>query len=136
MLERMKIAQILARAGLHLGVATVGRMLKEEPQPMPEGLGTEIAVVVKAGLILSENEGILGLPRSAVFSRGGGGDPHRMGGLPCSQKSALFLDSEKRANLLRQPRRVSSLAKPLPSRTIAFVEGGEVTANRRLAAAG
>jgi len=31
----MKIAQILARAGLHLGVATVGRMLKEEPRPVP-----------------------------------------------------------------------------------------------------
>ena len=35
MLGKMKIAQILARAGLHLGVATVGRMLKEEPQPVP-----------------------------------------------------------------------------------------------------
>ena len=32
MLGKMKIAQILARAGLHLGVATVGRILKEEPQ--------------------------------------------------------------------------------------------------------
>ena len=35
MLGKMKIAQIFARAGLHLGVATVGRMLKEEPQPVP-----------------------------------------------------------------------------------------------------
>jgi hypothetical protein len=32
--------------------------------------------------------------------------------------------------------RVSSLSKPLPSRTIAFVEGGEVTADSRLDAAG
>ena len=35
MLGKMKISQILARAGLHLGVATVGRMLKEEPQLAP-----------------------------------------------------------------------------------------------------
>lgn len=35
MLGKMKISQILARAGLHLGVATVGRMLKEEPQFTP-----------------------------------------------------------------------------------------------------
>ena len=34
-LGKMKIAQILARAGLHLGASTVGRILKEEPQPMP-----------------------------------------------------------------------------------------------------
>jgi transposase len=37
MLGKMKIAQILARAGLHLGVTTVGRMLKEQPQPVPAG---------------------------------------------------------------------------------------------------
>jgi len=35
MLGKIKIAQLLARAGLHLGVATVGRMLKEAPQPVP-----------------------------------------------------------------------------------------------------
>jgi len=35
MLGKMKISQILARAGLHLGVATVGRMLKDNPQTMP-----------------------------------------------------------------------------------------------------
>ena len=28
-----KIAQLLYRAGLHLGTTTVGRMLKENPQP-------------------------------------------------------------------------------------------------------
>ena len=31
MLGKVKIAQILARAGFHLGVTTVGRMLKENP---------------------------------------------------------------------------------------------------------
>ena len=35
MLGKVKIAQILARAGLHLGATTVGRMLKEEPIPKP-----------------------------------------------------------------------------------------------------
>lgn len=33
MLGKVKIAQILARAGLHLGVTTVGRILKEKPAP-------------------------------------------------------------------------------------------------------
>jgi transposase-like protein len=32
---KTRIAQVLARAGLHLGVTTVGRILKE-PEPMPE----------------------------------------------------------------------------------------------------
>ena len=32
---KVKIAQTLARAGLHLGVTTVGRMLKEKPRPTP-----------------------------------------------------------------------------------------------------
>ena len=32
---KVRIAQVLARAGLHLGVTTVGRILKEE-QPMPD----------------------------------------------------------------------------------------------------
>jgi transposase InsO family protein len=31
----VKIAQILARAGLHLGATTVGRILKEKPEPKP-----------------------------------------------------------------------------------------------------
>jgi putative transposase len=35
MLGKVKIAQILARAGLHLGVTTVGRILKEKPAPRP-----------------------------------------------------------------------------------------------------
>jgi hypothetical protein len=30
---KKKIAETLARAGLHLGVTTVGRILKEKPQP-------------------------------------------------------------------------------------------------------
>ena len=33
---KVKIAQTLARAGLHLGVTTVGRILKENPQPTHE----------------------------------------------------------------------------------------------------
>jgi putative transposase len=35
MLGKVKIAQILARAGLHLGATTVGRILKEKPIPQP-----------------------------------------------------------------------------------------------------
>jgi len=34
---KMKIAQILARAGLHLGVTTVGRILKEQPTEYIDG---------------------------------------------------------------------------------------------------
>ncbi len=34
-LGKVKIAQILARAGLHLGVTTVGRILKEAPKSLP-----------------------------------------------------------------------------------------------------
>ena len=35
MLGKVKISQILVRAGLHLGPTTVGRMLKEKPAPRP-----------------------------------------------------------------------------------------------------
>ena len=35
MLGKVKISQILARAGLHLGATTVGRILKEKPIPRP-----------------------------------------------------------------------------------------------------
>ena len=34
-LGKMKIAQVLCRAGLHLGTSTVGRILKEPPHPKP-----------------------------------------------------------------------------------------------------
>ena len=34
-LGKQKIAQVLCRAGLHLGTTTVGRILKEEPHPKP-----------------------------------------------------------------------------------------------------
>jgi transposase InsO family protein len=34
-LEKQKIAQVLCRAGLHLGTTTVGRILKEPPHPKP-----------------------------------------------------------------------------------------------------
>jgi transposase InsO family protein len=36
---KVRIAQVLSRAGLHLGVTTVGRILKE-PEPMPEETAT------------------------------------------------------------------------------------------------
>ena len=35
MMGKVKIAQTLARASLHLGPTTVGRMLKENPVPQP-----------------------------------------------------------------------------------------------------
>ncbi len=34
-LGKQKIAQVLCRAGLHLGTTTVGRILKEDPHPKP-----------------------------------------------------------------------------------------------------
>lgn len=34
-LGKVKIAQVLARAGLHLGVTTVGRMRRDQPKPAP-----------------------------------------------------------------------------------------------------
>ena len=37
-LGKVKIAKILARAGLHLGVTTVGRILKEKPAHQPPGV--------------------------------------------------------------------------------------------------
>ena len=37
MLGKQKIAQVLCRAGLHLGTTTVGRILKEYPHPKPAG---------------------------------------------------------------------------------------------------
>jgi Integrase core domain/Helix-turn-helix domain len=44
---KVKIAQTLARAGLHLGATTVGRMLKESPRPTPaeRANGTQTNVV-------------------------------------------------------------------------------------------
>lgn len=49
---KVKIAQTLARAGLHLGATTVGRILKEKPRPRPpaaypETGGRERAVTAK-----------------------------------------------------------------------------------------
>jgi len=38
---KAKIAEMLARAGLHLGTTTVGRMLQEKPQPMPKNADAE-----------------------------------------------------------------------------------------------
>jgi len=42
-LGKVKIAQTLARAGLHLGATTVGRMLKEKPQHATPAAGPEPA---------------------------------------------------------------------------------------------
>ena len=42
---KVKIAETLCRAGLHLGVTTVGRILKEEPQPGPEDAAPSTRVV-------------------------------------------------------------------------------------------
>jgi transposase InsO family protein len=54
-LGKVKIAQVLARAGLHLGATTVGRMFKEEPSneaveeiDLPEGIATEKVRIVTA----------------------------------------------------------------------------------------
>ena len=40
---KVKIAETLARAGLHLGVTTVGRILKEKPPPTPAEATTDQA---------------------------------------------------------------------------------------------
>ncbi len=42
---KVKIAETLCRAGLHLGVTTVGRILKETPQPCPEDAAPSTRVV-------------------------------------------------------------------------------------------
>ncbi|MCP4823224.1 MAG: DDE-type integrase/transposase/recombinase [Shimia sp.] len=42
---KVKIAETLCRAGLHLGATTVGRILKEEPQPDPEVAAPSTRVV-------------------------------------------------------------------------------------------
>lgn len=38
---KQKIAQTLARAGLHLGTTTVGRILQQKPRPKPSAVRTE-----------------------------------------------------------------------------------------------
>ena len=45
---KVEIAQTLARAGLHLGATTVGRMLKEPPHPTPEQVAVSTGRVVTA----------------------------------------------------------------------------------------
>jgi len=47
-LGKVKIAQVLCRAGLHLGSTTVGRILKEPPHSMPREIGATKARVVTA----------------------------------------------------------------------------------------
>ncbi len=42
---KVKIAETLCRAGLHLGVTTVGRILKEKPHPSPEDAAPSTRVV-------------------------------------------------------------------------------------------
>src|SRR5262249_9139482 len=45
-LGKVKIAQVLARAGLHLGVSSVGRMRRRRPTPGPPG---RVATMSSAG---------------------------------------------------------------------------------------
>ncbi len=47
-LGKVKMAEILCRAGLHLGTTTVGRILKESPRPMPRNASVTIGHVVTA----------------------------------------------------------------------------------------
>ncbi|MHC4093921.1 MAG: transposase [Planctomycetota bacterium] len=47
-LGKAKIAEVLCRAGLHLGTTTVGRILKEPPRPTPAEAGTSNDRVVTA----------------------------------------------------------------------------------------
>ncbi len=47
-LGKVKIAQILCRAGLHLGATTVGRILKESPPPKPREASRKAGRVVTA----------------------------------------------------------------------------------------
>ncbi len=47
-LGKVKIAQILCRAGLHLGATTVGRILKESPLPKPRQASAAAGRVVTA----------------------------------------------------------------------------------------
>ena len=42
---KVKVAETLCRAGLHLGVTTVGRILKEAPQPNPGDVAPRTRVV-------------------------------------------------------------------------------------------
>ena len=47
-IEKVKIAQTLCRAGLHLGATTVGRILKEPPRPKPQKPAVSTGRVVTA----------------------------------------------------------------------------------------
>jgi putative transposase len=47
-LGKAKIAELLCRAGLHLGTTTVGRILKETPRPVPPETAESIERVVTA----------------------------------------------------------------------------------------
>jgi len=51
---KARIAQVLARAGLHLGVTTVGRILRET-EPMPEDATTREAI--EAGVVTARHPG-------------------------------------------------------------------------------
>ncbi len=51
---KVRIAQVLARAGLHLGATTVGRMLKQQPdlnEPAKEALTIEESPTISSGAI-------------------------------------------------------------------------------------
>jgi putative transposase len=78
-LGKVKIAEMLCRAGLHLAPTTVGRMLKEEPR-FPEPL----AAIVAAGPVVTANRPnhIWHIDLSAVPTRLGFWVPWTPGALP------------------------------------------------------
>jgi hypothetical protein len=75
---KVKIAETLCRAGLHLGVTTVGRILKEEPQSEPGDATTCTRVVTAKHPNPIWHVDLTGVaPVLAILLVGGGG--HRPG---------------------------------------------------------
>ena len=64
---KVKIAQVLSRAGLHLGVTTVGRILKEPPCPRPKAV-----TLVKGRVVTAREPGhVWHIDMTAVPTGGG-----------------------------------------------------------------
>ena len=64
---KVKIAETLCRAGLHLGVTTVGRILKEAPQPDPGDAAPSTRVVTATGPNHVWHVDLTAVPISAGF---------------------------------------------------------------------
>ena len=64
---KVKIAETLCRAGLHLGVTTVGRILKEAPQPDPGNETPSTSVVTARGPNHVWHVDLTAVPISAGF---------------------------------------------------------------------